>query len=174
MPVRKGIFIMSLFAWIRKRFRWGWSWIRESNRYVVPQDLHIKTLLGMLFIPIGRLFDGISFAPNGPMGLLLIEAATHDELYQVPRIEGKNITRKQADKVLKEFMEQPRKAMAGIPARDAMPKRAKLYYVFLRALGGKAWKKYRKSERDAQVFVKKLNPDEWTFVDWERKNAVRR
>jgi hypothetical protein len=77
--------------------------------------------------PFRNLFDPTDFAES---------AVVHDWLYDTGMVEGRAITRKQADLVHRELL-----LLLGAPAWHAA-----VMYAALRIGGGRAWRKYRKGQ----------------------------
>lgn len=62
--------------------QWVLAWRFESGDYILKESIVKMTRFGMLRIPAGFRYDGMTCFPDGPNGELLMEAAGHDWCYE--------------------------------------------------------------------------------------------
>jgi len=151
--------------WPIEAIEWVWDWAHESGRYVLPNNIAIPTEFGCVEIEAGYMFDGASWAPNGPHNEVMVAACVHDWLYAAKKFaDGKPCTRKQADSVLYELMRK-----AGVTVFTCM-----LYYRAVRTVGWIPWNYYARLLQNGYTTTFFLSPSEWTFNGWEMSNAHRK
>jgi hypothetical protein len=145
---------------------WAWTWAREHEAYVVPHVIEHHSQVGLVRVPQGFLFDGISLAPNGPKNELMPGAAEHDWLYKTRLLAhdyaGHRVTRLEADRVLRERLRM-----------DGFPRLAVLYFIGVRIGGWYPWWKYRRAEKRGEETAHILSPRMYVFNGWEMRHAIR-
>jgi len=62
--------------------QWVVAWRFEDGDYILKQTIRKKTRFGMIEVPKGFQYDGMTCFPDGPHGELLRVAAIHDFCYE--------------------------------------------------------------------------------------------
>lgn len=130
---------------IRKGARGRYSMLScdhlSGDRWIVRRDFHYFHDSGLIVVPKGFITDFDS-VPRLPVVYLMAKnwatksALVHDYLYKQGRLNGKKISRKQADFIFHDAMGH----------EHLLPRRQNIIFAGVRVGGWRAWGKHRKAE----------------------------